>query len=198
MPSEYFLERQRRAAESVTAAMAVEASVCHDISRVLDHVEHIATTVRHYSAYWMRRTIAADTEAADHYARTRSSMLLVELARLYEGLDVPAMLRELAMQPTPFSGVDVVTGEMVILLANGYELRSGWIDKDDPDRLPGGDYISVLNLRGEQVFYGDAADLFVDPLKSRQSMFEILQACCGARVTSTPAAPHQNGLTPPL
>src|SRR5690606_17799693 len=110
--------------------------------------------------------------------------------------DVPVMLRELAMQPTPFDGIDQ-TGEVVIHLANGYELRSGWIDKDDPDMLPAGDYVSVVDVRGEQVFYGDSADLFTDPVQARRSLFEILQACCGARVTSDPSKPHQTGLTPP-
>jgi hypothetical protein len=140
--------------------------------------------------------VSHSDDASDHYERTKSSLMLVELARLYEGLDVPVMLRELAMQPTPFDGTDQ-TGEVVIHLANGYELRSGWIDKDDPDALPAGDYVSVVDVRGEQVFYGDSADLFADPVQARRSLFEILQACCGARVTSDPSKPHQTGLTPP-
>lgn len=197
MSADYFIERQRRAAESLLTACAVEAAVANDIRRVIEFIDYIPEFVTVDALHWLDKLISADAAASDYYTRTRSSTMLVELARLFEGMDVPVMLRELAMQPTPFDGVDGNTGEVVINLANGYELRSGWIDKDDPDMLPAGDYVSVVNVRGEQVFYGDSADLFCDPVRSRRSLFEILQACCGARVTSDPGKPHQTGLTPP-
>lgn len=196
MTSDYFLERQRRAAECLLTACAVEAAVANDIRRVINFIDYLPERVAVDSLHWLDKLIVRDAAASDHYEKTKSSVMLVELARLYEGLDVPVMLRELAMQPTPFDGTDQ-TGEVVIHLANGYELRSGWIDKDDPDALPAGDYVSVVDVRGEQVFYGDSADLFADPVQARRSLFEILQACCGARVTSDPSKPHQTGLTPP-
>ena len=197
MSADYFIERQRLAAECLLTACAVEAAVANDIRHVINFIDHIPEFVAVDSLHWLDKTIVANAAAKDHYDRTRSSMMLVELSRLFEGMDVPVMLRELAMQPTLFDGIDGKTGEVVINLANGYELRSGWIDKDDPDMLPAGDYVSVIDARGEQVFYGDSADLFCDPIRSRRSMFEILQACCGARVTANPATPHQTGLTPP-
>lgn len=196
MSADYFIERQRRAAECLLTACAVEAAVANDIRRVINFIDYIPELVAVDSLHWLEKLVVSDAAARDHYTRTKSSVMLVELARLYEGLDVPVMLRELAMQPTPFDGIDQ-TGEVVIHLANGYELRSGWIDKDDPDMLPAGDYVSVVDVRGEQVFYGDSADLFTDPVQARRSLFEILQACCGARVTSDPSKPHQTGLTPP-
>lgn len=197
MGSDYFIERQRQAAECKLTACAVEAAVANDIRRVIEFTDTVPEQVAVGSRRCLHKLIVADTAASDYYNRTRSSTMLVELARLYEGLDVPVMLRELAMQPTPFNGVENQTGEVVIHIANGYELRSGWIDKDDPDRLPAGDYVSVVDARGVQVFYGESADLFSDPVQTRRSLFEILQACCGARVTSDPSTPHQTGLTPP-
>lgn len=81
-------------------------------------------------------------------------------------------------------GTCPATGELVILLANGSQIRSGWCDKDDPDALPAGDYISVLDAQGQQVFYADSADLLADPVKGRRLLNDMLQACHRQAVTS--------------
>jgi hypothetical protein len=77
------------------------------------------------------------------------------------------------------SHFDETTGEHVIHLVNGFEIRSGWIDHDDPDALPAGDYLSVISGDGEQLFYVDSADLLADPLTGRQKLNELFTICCG-------------------
>ena len=75
------------------------------------------------------------------------------------------------------------TDEVIVPLLNGFKIRSGWIDKDDPNMLPAGDYIAVESADGVVVFYVDAADLFADPVTGRQKLNEMFQAC----VRPTPA-----------
>lgn len=181
MSVEYFTERQHQASAGLLACSAVEAAVSQDIRRLINHIAYLPHGVIVTSAYLLEVASVNDHGATDYYNRTRSSRLLNALADLYTGLDVPEMLRELTMQPTPINGIDE-TGQVVIHLANGYELRSGWCDKDDPDRLPAGDYVSIIDAQGEQVFYGDSADLFSDPVQSRRSLYSIIQVCCGGRV----------------
>lgn len=72
---------------------------------------------------------------------------------------------------------DEIAGELVIPLANGGEIRSGWIDRDDPDALPAGDYLKVLNPAKEEVFYEDSADILADPVAGRRKLWAMLQAC---------------------
>ena len=43
-------------------------------------------------------------------------------------------------------------GERVIALANGHKIVSGWIDYDDPDPLPHGDYLAVEDASHRQYF----------------------------------------------
>lgn len=69
------------------------------------------------------------------------------------------------------------TGEAVVRLKDGKSIRSGWIDKDDPDALPAGDYLAVDDKNGEQLFYVDSADLFADPVAGRKLLLQLLQAC---------------------
>lgn len=64
-------------------------------------------------------------------------------------------------------------------LENGFTLQSGWIDKDDPNALPAGDYLSVLDRQGQQVFYVETADLIADPILCRQKLCEMMQICAG-------------------
>lgn len=61
-----------------------------------------------------------------------------------------------------------------IVLASGRRIVSGWIDDDDPDRLPAGDYLQVLDQQGQEVFYREAAD--IDERNLRNVLCEFLQA----------------------
>lgn len=73
--------------------------------------------------------------------------------------------------------IDGQTGEWVIPLKNQFQIRSGWIDKDDPDKFPAGDYLKVLDATGKQVFYEESADILGDPIVGRRKIWEFLQAC---------------------
>lgn len=73
-----------------------------------------------------------------------------------------------------------ITEPSAIILKNGYEIQSGWIDNDDPDKLREGDYLSVVDAGGKQVFYIDTADLIADPIIARQQIKNFLNACRGS------------------
>lgn len=75
--------------------------------------------------------------------------------------------------------VEFRTTGLNIRLENGYEIESGWIDEDDPDALPAGDYLQVLNEDGEEVYYEDAADILADPIIGRRKLLNFLLACLG-------------------
>lgn len=76
------------------------------------------------------------------------------------------------------------SAELSIQLANGCVIRSGWIDADDPDSLPAGDYLAVDDATGQQLFYADAADLLADPIEGRRLLCEFLQVCAQRQVAS--------------
>lgn len=76
-----------------------------------------------------------------------------------------------------------IPGELIVPLANGSVIRSGWIDHADPDALPGGDYLAVDNAQGDQLFYIDSADLFANPIDGRRILYSMLQACQGQQLT---------------
>lgn len=61
-----------------------------------------------------------------------------------------------------------------IMLASGRRIVSGWIDDDDPERLPAGDYLQVIDQEGREVFYAEVADM--DSRNLRQVLCEFLQA----------------------
>lgn len=67
--------------------------------------------------------------------------------------------------------------EWVIPLANGYQIRSGWVDHDDPEALPAGDYFRVVDRAGAEVFYEDSADILADPIEGRRKFWALIQAC---------------------
>lgn len=56
---------------------------------------------------------------------------------------------------------------------------SGWIDHADPDALLAGDYLSVLDSSGTQIYYQEAADILADPIKGRQLLCDFIKACAG-------------------
>ncbi len=68
-----------------------------------------------------------------------------------------------------------------IPLANGFKIVSGWIDEDDPDALPAGDYLSVEDSSGQQVFYAETADITACPIEGKQIIYAFLKACNGER-----------------
>lgn len=81
------------------------------------------------------------------------------------------------------------TPALRIELANHFVIRSGWIDKDDPDALPSGDYLAVDDAQGKELFYADTADMFADPVAGRRMLNEMLQSCLGLQVTKDQPSP---------
>ena len=77
------------------------------------------------------------------------------------------------------SHFDDTTDERVIVLQNGMEIRSGWLDNDDPDALPSGDYLSVFDKAGQQQFYAESSELLDDPIEGRRLLNQLFQICCG-------------------
>ena len=55
------------------------------------------------------------------------------------------------------------TGEVVVKIEGGGEIRSGWIDKHDPDALACGDYLKLLDGLGREVFYAGADEFLPHP-----------------------------------
>lgn len=60
-------------------------------------------------------------------------------------------------------------------LANGCTLHSGWSDGDDPDAMPAGDWLSVDDPSGNQIFYREMADL-VTPQDLRRAVNDLFIA----------------------
>ena len=77
------------------------------------------------------------------------------------------------------SHFDATTNEHVIVLANGWQIRSGWVDHDDPDALRSGDYLSLVDEAEQQLFYTDSADLLADPIEGRRLLNQLFEICCG-------------------
>jgi len=73
----------------------------------------------------------------------------------------------------------IVAEPLEIQLANGRKIVSGWSDEDDPEALPAGDWLSVEDEKGEQVFYVEAADLLDDLSEGRFLLYQFLVACRG-------------------
>lgn len=67
-------------------------------------------------------------------------------------------------------------GEVSVLLANGRQLRSGWIDSDDPAVADCGDYLKVLDENGGQLAFAEAADL-TDVVACRVALRAVIHAC---------------------
>lgn len=70
-----------------------------------------------------------------------------------------------------------MTKPVEIPLANGGVIVSGWIDNDDPDALPAGDYLSVIDAAGTQLYYQEAADILADPIEGRRLLCEFIECC---------------------
>ncbi len=64
---------------------------------------------------------------------------------------------------------------ITITLTNGMRIESGWIDRDDSDALPVGDYISLCHRDGEQLCYIDTADVANDPLRLRRALCDLFR-----------------------
>lgn len=73
---------------------------------------------------------------------------------------------------------------IILQLANGCALISGWIDAADPDALPAGDYVSLCSPGGDQIYYLDVADVAGDNVgdsrKLRSALSEIFRLAAGA------------------
>lgn len=73
------------------------------------------------------------------------------------------------------------TREWVIPLANGCEIRSGCLDRDDPNALPAGEYVKVLGPDGQERLYKEWDEFLGtghEPDAPRRRLWEIIQACC--------------------
>lgn len=179
-------------------ASAVETAVVQDMRRLLRSDPNWSTDARANITTDMRYRIATRPSARQWYLRQRcSAMLLLLSAAIPEDMDIEQMLRDRGFQPTDPDALDIPQA-LRIQLANGYTLSSGWIDADDPDALPAGDYFSVLNAAGQQVFYLDAADLFSEPEKGRLKLYEMVQACLGLGVTNDTSDPVKTGMPKPV
>ena len=68
-------------------------------------------------------------------------------------------------------------GPIVLRLANGYSLVSGWVDEHDPDRRRAGDWISIVDQKGKQVFYVETVEFLNDPVLTRELINTIFETC---------------------
>lgn len=57
---------------------------------------------------------------------------------------------------------------------------SGWTDGDDPDALPAGDWLSVEDACGTQLYYCDVADLCSSHRRAQEEIYAFLKACAEA------------------
>lgn len=71
--------------------------------------------------------------------------------------------------------------EVVTYLADGGEIRSGWSDKDDPDKLLCGDYLKLLDHEGREIAFVEIADLLAEPRLARVRLRDFLIASAGVR-----------------
>jgi hypothetical protein len=77
-------------------------------------------------------------------------------------------------------------GAISIPLANGCCIRSGFCDPYDPDVQIAGDWLSVTDNHGRQLFYVESADLAdMGVVKVRRALLEMVCACLGAACPET-------------
>ena len=195
----YFDKRESRAAGCRATACAIETAVIRDMEILLEHGVLPDCYMPLLRNMLDQLPISKGEVGETWYEMLRVSKLLSELHDLFHKIgqkpgtgphrfhDKPAdYLADLGLTPTPAGGLDLETGELVVPLANGYELRSGWIDQHDPDALPAGDYLSVRDSDGKQVLYEDAADLFADPVEGRKKLLHVILACLGQANATCP------------
>lgn len=68
------------------------------------------------------------------------------------------------------------TDEVTLELKNGCTISSGWIDKDDPDKLSCGDYVRLEDPAGQQLLYFGEDELRDGARTLLCSMFEQAQS----------------------
>lgn len=84
------------------------------------------------------------------------------------------------VKPEPDLSANMENDELVIPLGNGGAILSGWIDTDDPDAKPFGDYLSVVNAEGRQVYYIETSELCdLGLLRGRDELIRFFKACLG-------------------
>jgi hypothetical protein len=74
--------------------------------------------------------------------------------------------------------------ELVIELANGRRIYSGYQDRDDPRGLIAGDYLRLTDSEGHELLLCDGSEL-TDPERGRAVLNDFLIAC----VYGIPAKP---------
>lgn len=82
------------------------------------------------------------------------------------------------MQTDPY--YDELAREWVIPLANGCVIRSGCLDRDDPNALPAGEYVKVLGPKGSERLYREWDEFLCtghEPDAPRRRLWELIQVC---------------------
>lgn len=177
--STYFQDRHARAADNIHTAYIVETAVAHDMRKIASYGQ---ITQQEGGAILsaMNASLRTDEGARTWYKHTRKSRMLERLEAVFRFKKPDDLLREAEVSPTKIGGIDLQTGEFTVPLANGYSITSGWIDHDDPDALPAGDYLAVEDAKGKQLFYIETADLLVNPLEAKGRLYDFLSHCLGA------------------
>jgi hypothetical protein len=177
--STYFEERQVRCGDNIHTAMMVEAAVAQDVRKMAQYGD-LTADVGIVMLDALKMALRQNNEARILYKHTGRSRMLERLETAFRSRPQPdQVLGKAQIEPTKLAGIDLQTGEFQVPLANGYSIVSGWIDHDDPDALPAGDYLSVFNAAGKQVFYRDTADLLADPINAKALICEFLFCCAG-------------------
>lgn len=55
-------------------------------------------------------------------------------------------------------------GEVVVALADGWTIRSGVYDKNDPEAFTSGDYVRLCDPSGEEYLYRDSSEWEDEPV----------------------------------
>lgn len=77
-------------------------------------------------------------------------------------------------------------GEVVVTLADGWTLRSGVYDPDDPGALVSGEYVRLCTPDGSEHLYWNQEEWATDPALV---MGAIINAAAGLRLTLTAPDP---------
>ena len=82
-------------------------------------------------------------------------------------------------------------GEVVVNLADGWTLRSGVYNQDDPEALTSGEYVRLCDPNGAEYVYWDQAEWVDDPALV---MGAIINSAAGMRIKNkVPCAESDDG-----
>ncbi len=76
--------------------------------------------------------------------------------------------------------LDFNTEYVTIPLANGGTICSGWTDQHDPDAQLAGEWLSVYDAKGQQLFCCSAEDFTcMDTMTVQRTLLNFMRACAG-------------------